>query len=256
MAAARLPFEPVPAAAPEVVGREAWLAACEQLLVREKAHTREGDAIAAARRRLPMTPVPADAAVVGPDGPVPFLEVFEGRCQLLAYFHMWHDGQPPEGQCEGCTFFTAHVQRPEYLHSRDVTLAVLCEGTYEESKPYADFVGNRLPWYSARGSVGLLAGRDFGFLASYLRQGDQVYETWWTTGRGTEAMAWSYHLLDRTVYGRQESWELSPDGWPRTADVLGGQFRVAGRPTIQWSVTDEPASPGSDEHHAACHCPA
>ena len=254
MTAARLPFEPVAAtAAPEVVERSAWLAACEELLVREKAHTREGDALAAARRRLPMTPVPDDARVVGRDGEVPFLDVFEGRRQLLVYFHMWHDGQPPEGQCEGCTFFTANVQRPEHLHSRDVTLAVLCEGEYEESARYADFVGNRLPWYSARGSDALLAGRGFGFLASYLREGDRAHETWWTTGRGTEAMAWSYALLDRTPYGRQESWEDSPAGWPQGADVHGGQFRVAGRPTIQWSVTDEPARSGSDAHCAGHH---
>ena len=252
--AVRLPLHPVPAtaAAPPVVDRASWQAACEELLVREKAHTREGDAIAAARRRLPMTPVPADARVVGPDGPVPFVEVFEGRRQLLAYFHMWHDGQPPEGQCEGCTSFTADVQRPEQLHSRDTTLAVLCQGTYEESRPYADFVGNRLPWYSARDGDGLLAGRGFGFLAAYLRLGDQVHETWWTTGRGVEAMAWSYQLMDRTAYGRQESWEDSPAGWPKGLDVHGGQFRVAGRPTIQWSVTDEPAATGSDGHCAAC----
>ncbi|WP_459642058.1 DUF899 family protein [Kineococcus sp. NUM-3379] len=254
MTAARLPFEPLTAtAAPDVVDREAWLEACETLLVREKAHTREGDALAAARRRLPMTPVPAGARVVGPAGPVPFLDVFEGRRQLLVYFHMWHDGQPPEGQCEGCTFFTANVQRPEYLHSRDVTLAVLCQGPYEESRAYADLVGNRLPWYSARDAEDLLAGRGFGFLAAYLRTGEEVHETWWTTGRGTEAMAWSYGLLDRTVYGRQESWEDSPDGWPQGADVHGGQFRVAGRPTIQWASTDAPAAGGSDQHRAACH---
>lgn len=90
---ARLPFTAVDSeAAPPVVDRAAWQAQLDQLLVREKAHTREGDAIAAARRRLPMTPVPADATVVGSDGEVPFLQAFEGRSQLIVYFHMWHDG--------------------------------------------------------------------------------------------------------------------------------------------------------------------
>jgi predicted dithiol-disulfide oxidoreductase (DUF899 family) len=87
-----------------------------------------------------------------------------------------------------------------------------------------------------------VAGRDFGFLACFLRDGDDVYETWWTTGRGTEAMAWSYDLLDRAVYGRQESWEDSPEGWPQPFGVEASQFRTAGRPTIQWSVTDEPVT--------------
>jgi predicted dithiol-disulfide oxidoreductase (DUF899 family) len=38
---------------PPVVDLATWQAARDELLVREKAHTHEGDAIAAARRRLP-----------------------------------------------------------------------------------------------------------------------------------------------------------------------------------------------------------
>jgi predicted dithiol-disulfide oxidoreductase (DUF899 family) len=197
-----------------------------------------------------MTPVPDGATVVGADGEIPFVQAFEGRRQLIGYFHMWHDGRSWDQQCEGCTFFTAQGQRPEYLHSRDVTLAIFCEGTYSESRPYADWVGNRLPWYSARDSRAVTAGRPFGYLAFFLREGDRVYETYWSTGRGTEAMAWSYALLDRTVYGRQEEWEDSPAGWPQEFGVRGENFRVAGRPTIQWSVTDEPVDPSGRPH---CH---
>ena len=70
---ARLPFTAIDSeATPPVVDRASWQLQVDQLLVREKAHTREGDAIAAARRRLPMTPVPADATVVGREGAVPF----------------------------------------------------------------------------------------------------------------------------------------------------------------------------------------
>lgn len=236
----RLPFQPLTTqAAPAIVDRASWQAACDDLLVREKAHTREGDAIAAARRRLPMTEIPADVAVEGAAGKVPFLDAFEGRRQLVGYFHMWHDGNSWDRQCEGCTFFTAQVQRPAYLHSRDATLAIFTEGDYAESRPYADFVENELPWYSARDADALVAGRPFGFLACYLRVDDRVFETYWSTDRGTEAMAWSYALLDRTVYGRQENWEDSPEGWPRDIGVRGEQFRVADRPTIQWTVTDE-----------------
>jgi predicted dithiol-disulfide oxidoreductase (DUF899 family) len=250
MPSLRLPFAPLDTrAAPEVVDRATWAAACEDLLVREKANLRESDRLAAERRRLPMTLVPSDVEVVGPEGPVPLVEAFEGRRQLVGYFHMWHDGRTWDQQCEGCTFFTAQVQRPEYLHSRDVTLAIFCQGTYAESRPYADFVENRLPWWSAREAEGLLAGREFGFLACFLRDGDDVYETWWTTGRGTEAMAWSYGLLDRTVYGRQERWEDSPAGWPQPFGVEASQFRTAGRPTIQWSVTDEAVTDSVPHFH-------
>ena len=134
---------------PPVADRAQWQAELDGLLVREKAHTREGDAIAAARRRLPMVEIPAGATVVGAAGEIPFLDVFEGRRMLVAYFHMWHDGQDWPGQCEGCTFCASQIQRPEYLHSRDITLAVFCEGSYAESSPYADFLGYVTPWYSA-----------------------------------------------------------------------------------------------------------
>ena len=217
---------------PPVVDRPTWLRARDELLAREKAHTREGDAIAAARRRLPMTLVPA-VTVRGPGGDTPLVDVFEGRRMLVAYFHMWRDGAPFEDQCEGCTFSTCHVQTLDYLHARDVTYAVFGQGPYAESAAFAEFMGYPFPWYSAHETDPALAGgRDFGFIACYLRDGDRVFETYWTTGRGVEALMTSYHALDLTVYGRQERWESSPDGWPR---VSGHPWRRGGRPTAQWS---------------------
>ncbi|HEX8037313.1 MAG TPA: DUF899 family protein [Ktedonobacterales bacterium] len=226
------------AALPAVVDRATWQAELDALRVREKAHTREGDAIAAARRRLPMVAVDPTIQLVGPHGPVTLLEVFEGRRQLIVYFHMWHTGQPAEAQCEGCTFSTTHITELSYLHSRDVTYATFCEGPYEESSRYRDFMGWTVPWYSVPQDAvdQLIADRHFGILVSYLRDGDQVFETYWTTGRGNEVMAPSYGLLDRTVYGRQEFWEDSPAGWPQRWDwTTGEQFRTNGRPTAQWS---------------------
>src|ERR1700761_6810148 len=88
---------------PPVVDLATWQAARNELLVREKAHTCEGDAIAAARRRLPMGGVGPAGEVTGPDGPVPFLDLFQGRNELVVYKHMWWDGAPHQGQCEGCT---------------------------------------------------------------------------------------------------------------------------------------------------------
>ena len=141
---------------PEIVDRAAWQAELDQLLVREKAHTREGDAIAAARRSLPMVEVDAADAARRRGGQVPLVDVFEGRRQLLVYFHMWHDGKPAAEQCEGCTFFTGHARELSYLHSRDVTYATFCQGPYEESARYRDFMGWEMPWYSARDSADAL----------------------------------------------------------------------------------------------------
>ena len=81
-------------ALPAVVDHASWQAQLDDLRVREKAHTREGDAIAAARRRLPMIEVDASAPVVCARGIVPFIEAFEGRSQLFASYHMWHTGRP------------------------------------------------------------------------------------------------------------------------------------------------------------------
>jgi predicted dithiol-disulfide oxidoreductase (DUF899 family) len=222
---------------PRVADRQTWQAEIEELRVKEKAHTRAGDALAAQRRRLPMVEVDPTTKLTGADGPVSLIDVFDGRSQLLAYFQMWHTGKVAAQQCEGCTFSTSHITELSYLHSRDVSYATFCEGPYEESSRYRDFMGWTVPWYSVpQESVdALIAGRHFGMLVSYLRDGDRVFETYWTTGRGNEVMAPSYGLLDLTPYGRQEFWEDSPERWPQRWDSSGGQFRRDGRPTAQWS---------------------
>ena len=118
--------------------------------VREKAHTREGDAIAAARRRLPMVEVDGATPLIGERGAVTLLDAFEGRRMLIAYYFMWHAGHPAPEQCEGCTFYTSQVRELSFIHSRDVTYATFCQGPYEESARYRDFMGWEMPWYSAQ----------------------------------------------------------------------------------------------------------
>ena len=224
-------------ATPKVVDRNTFQAELDALRVREKAHTREGDAIAAARRRLPMVEVNATTPLIGERGPVTLLDAFEGRRMLIAYYFMWHPGHSAPEQCEGCTWLTSQVRERSYVLSRDVTFAVFCKGPYEESFRYREFMGWDVPWYSALQSVEtLLVGRppSLMYIVCYLRQGSRVFETYWTTRRGVEAMDNNYRLLDLTVYGRQEKWEDSPPGWPQPLE--GKQVtRTDGRPTAQWS---------------------
>ena len=220
---------------PAVTDRATWQAQLDELVVREKAHTREGDAIAVARRRLPMVEVDPSTPVTGEHGQVPLAQVFEGRRQLIAYYHMWHTGKPAQDQCPGCTFCNGQVSDLAYLHSRDVTFATFSEGPQQESARYREFMGYPMPWYSAEpSSDALLAGRWFGMIVCYLRDGDRVFETYWATGRATEAMGSVYGLLDMTVYGRQETFEDSPPGWPQFWQNTGEQWRINGRPTPQW----------------------
>jgi predicted dithiol-disulfide oxidoreductase (DUF899 family) len=223
---------------PATVDRAAFQAELDGLRVREKAHTREGDAIAAARRRLPMVEVDAGTEVVGPHGPVTLLDAFEGRRQLIAYYFMWHAGHSAAEQCEGCTWCATQVAELSYLHSRDITYAVFCQGPFEEGFRYREFMGWEMPWYSAVDSLDtLLVGRTIGsmHIVCYLREGDRVFETYWTTLRGVEAMDYSLALMDLTVYGRQEPWEDSPAGWPQQWQVDGTNHRINGRPIPQWS---------------------
>jgi predicted dithiol-disulfide oxidoreductase (DUF899 family) len=223
-------------ATPVVVDRATWQVELERVRIREKARTREGDAIAAARRRLPMVEVDAAATLIGPEGPLTLLDTFEGRRQLIAYYHMWYAGQRAPEQCEGCTFFNGQVRELTYLHSRDVTYATFCQGPYNESARYREFMGWDVPWYSVQDSAEeLLAGRLVNkfFLIFYLRDGERVFETYWTNGRGVEVMAPTHGLLDMAVYGRQETWEDSPAGWPQSGIMR--TLRSDGRPTAQWS---------------------
>jgi predicted dithiol-disulfide oxidoreductase (DUF899 family) len=245
------------------VDRGTFEAELGKLRAREKAHTREGDAIAAARRRLPMVEVDASLELIGPDGSLTLLEAFEGHRLLIAYYFMWNPGRPAAEQCEGCTWVTSQVAELSYLHSRDITYAVFCQGrnvasgqaepqvSYDESVRYRDFMGWDMPWYSAQPSLdALLVGREIGLfhLVCYLRDGDRVFETYWTKRRGVEAMDYSYALMDLTVYGRQEQWEDSPPGWPQQRSNVrtdGGSpawppvpVWPGGRPIAQWPRLD------------------
>jgi predicted dithiol-disulfide oxidoreductase (DUF899 family) len=206
-----------PVAAPPIVDRDTWEAALAELRAREKAATRELDAVAAARRRLPMVELP-DYTLDGPDGPVRLIDVFEGRPQLIVYHHMWTDGA--EWQCGGCTGFTSQFTRLEFLDNYDARFVIVTQGPIEEALAYKARVGNRMTWYStAHSAFGADMGAppDGGFQVNvFLRVGDTVYRTYNTQGRGTEQLSYTFALIDLLPYGRQEEWQDSPVGWPQS----------------------------------------
>ena len=242
-------------ATPTIVDHQTWLQQRDELLDREKAHTREGDALAAARRRLPMVEVDGTAEVVGPDGPVPFLDLFQGRDELVVYHSMWYDGAPHQGQCEGCTYAAWHAT-DVYLNARGVSFAILTVGRWAEVEPFVEFMGYTVPWYSVRGVDGP-AGGEMGHITSYVRDGDRVFLAYSTTGRGTEPMSGSFALLDMTHRGRGEAWQGVPDGnhacWYWRSDANGNAtWDGTSRPAPQWTrpgVTAEETL-GRDGH---CH---
>lgn len=216
---------------PPEVDQQTWRAALEDLRRREKAATRELDAIAAQRRRLPMVRMP-DYTLIGAEGPVRLADVFKGRSQLITYNHMWTDGQ--EWQCGGCTGFTSQFTRLEFLDNYDARFVIVTNGPIEEALAYKDKVGNKMEWYSSSESsfgadVDAPPGGGFG-VNVFLRDGDAVFRTWHTNGRGTEQLSHTFALIDLLPWGRQEEWQDSPtdgrsgppirDGWThRTSRV-------------------------------------
>jgi predicted dithiol-disulfide oxidoreductase (DUF899 family) len=204
------------AALPPIVDQETWEAALADLRVREKAATRELDAIAAQRRRLPMVELP-DYVLEGADGPVRLVDIFEGRRQLIVYNHMWFAGE--EWQCGGCTGFTSQFTRLEFLDNWDARFVIVTQGPIDEALAYKAKVGNKMTWYSTASSpfgddMGAPLGGGFQ-VNVFLRDGDTVYRTWNTQGRGTEQLSHSFALIDLLPYGRQEDWQDSPEGWPQ-----------------------------------------
>ncbi len=197
-------------------------------------------AIAAARRRLPMIEVDAATPLIGANGPVTLLDAFEGRSQLYASYHIAAPWPPPPPTSARAAFNTGHVLRLSYLHSRDVTFAKWCSarGPFGEIDRYREFMGWEMPWYAVpEGSLDRIAPggplRHEGVLPA--RGRPRLRDLLDHRARCDDGQP--YQMLDMTVYGRQESWEESPEGWPRRFDTSrgGNAFRLDGRPISQWS---------------------
>ena len=201
---------------PQVVSPAEWQAARERLLAKEKEATRARDALAAERRRLPMVAVDADYVFEGPDGKATLTELFDGRRQLIVYHFMLEPGANP---CEGCSMFVDNIGHLAHLHARDTSLVLVSRAPLAEIEPFKKRMGWTVPWFSSFGSdfnadCGITTG--FG-LGVFLRDGDRVFRTYFTSGRGVEALGSIWTFLDLTPLGRQEDWEESPDGRPKGA---------------------------------------
>ena len=203
-------------ALPPVADTDTWQRQLDRLRAREKAATRELDAIAAERRRLPMVEMP-DYTLEGEAGPVRLADIFEGKTQLIVYNHMWFPGE--EWQCPGCTGFTSQFWKLEFLDEYDARFVIVTQGPIEEALAYKRRVGNAMDWYSTAGSsfgsdMGAPPGAGFA-VNVFLRDGETVYRTWHTDGRGTEQLSHTFPLIDLLPYGRQEEWQDVPEGWPQ-----------------------------------------
>lgn len=214
---------------PEIVSPQEWQAARDELLLEEKAMTRALDALAAKRRRLPMVQLDSGYVFEAEDGSkVPFADLFEGRGQLIVYHFMMGPKTDPDEACVGCTTFADNIGNLAHLRARDTAFALVSRSPQTAIRALKARMGWTQPWYSSLGSdfnfdLGGLSserGEMFG-LSAFLRDGENVYRTYFTTARGVDRLRLDFNLLDLTALGRQEVWEDTPAGRPQT-------------PTMQW----------------------
>jgi predicted dithiol-disulfide oxidoreductase (DUF899 family) len=211
---------------PPVVSTAEWQAAREGLLVKEKETTRALSALAAERRRLPRVEIDKEYVFEGPDGEASLLDLFDGRRQLILYHFMYGQGADgwPEAGCDGCSMVVDNMCHPAHLHARDVSLVLVSRAPLERIEAYRQRMGWTLPWYSSAKSdfnddfgVTTEQGDEIFGLSVFIRDGDRVYRTYFTDGRGVEALGSSWTFLDLTPLGRQETWEDSPPGYPQSS---------------------------------------
>jgi predicted dithiol-disulfide oxidoreductase (DUF899 family) len=200
---------------PPIVTEQEWQRSHQELLDQEKQATRARDALAAERRRQPMLELCSDHAFQGPDGVVTLPALFEGRSQLILYHFMFpRQGEP----CGGCSMFTDQVCPLPHLHARDTSFALVSPASQAEIQPFKRRMGWEIPWYTPIGDeFQRVCGTSNGSFALdvFLRDGERVFLTYATSGRGVEALGSVWTFLDLTPFGRQEDWEDTPVGRPQ-----------------------------------------
>lgn len=244
---------------PEVVTRSAWLAARLELLEREKQLTRERDAINAQRRQLPMVLVSKQYSFDGPNGPVTLLDLFEGRRQLIIHHFMFApEWDSPCSSCSSAgdgignirqlharnTSLVAVSRAPieklsafrerfgwqfpwvsslgtDFNYDFHATLDDTIAPVLLHFKTHAELEVSGTPWSGGQPKPWSsdLNGTEMPGISVFLRDGEDVYFTYNTFGRGIEQFHNGYPYLDLTPLGRQESWE-QPKG---RSEALGLQ---------------------------------
>jgi predicted dithiol-disulfide oxidoreductase (DUF899 family) len=205
---------------PSVVSREDWEAARQQMLVKEKSHTRARDALAAERRRMPWLAVEKDYVFEGPNGKLSLADLFQGRRQLIVYraFHEPGVFGWPDHACRGCSMVADQVAHPAHLNARDTTLIFASRAPQEDIARLKRRMGwEHIPWVTITDEF----DKDFGVdewhgTNAFIRDGEKIYRTYFIDNRGDEQMGGTWNYLDITALGRQEEWEDSPEGYPQT----------------------------------------
>jgi predicted dithiol-disulfide oxidoreductase (DUF899 family) len=203
---------------PPIVSADEWHAARAEMLVKEKEVMRARDALAAERRRMPWLAVEQEYSFDTPNGPANLVDLFEGRTQLIVYraflepgVHGW-----PDHACVGCSMVADQVAHVAHLNARDTTLAFASRAPQADIHRVKARMGWDMPWYTMKDGFDVDFGVDeWHGTNAFIRDGDQVFRTYFINNRGDEALGSTWSYLDMTALGRQEEWEESPEGYPQ-----------------------------------------
>jgi predicted dithiol-disulfide oxidoreductase (DUF899 family) len=205
--------------APEIVSPEEWELSLRLLRTKEKDVMRARDAVAAERRRMPWQAVEEEYRFDGPNGTVRLIDLFEGRPQLLLYRAFYEPGVAgwPDRGCVGCSFMADHVPHLAHLNARNTTLAYASRAPQPDiQRLKAEMGWEHIPWYTITDAFDADMGvAEWHGTNAFIRDGDRVFRTYFTHGRGDEVAANTWSYLDLTALGRQEEWEDSPAGYPQ-----------------------------------------
>jgi predicted dithiol-disulfide oxidoreductase (DUF899 family) len=145
--------------------------------------------------------------------------LFDGRRQLIVYRAFFEPGVFgwPDHACRGCSLGADQVSHLAHLNARDTTLAYASRAPQPDIERLKTRMGWKMPWYTITDSF----DTDFGVnewhgTNAFVRNGDNVFRTYFINNRGDEAMGTIWSYLDMTALGRQEQWEDSPEGYPQT----------------------------------------
>ena len=204
---------------PKIVSREDWLTARQAHLAHEKELTKAGDRLHAERRRLPMVKLDKTYTFDGPTGHVTLAELFADKRQLIVY-HFMFDPAWDKG-CPGCTGFIDALGDLSLLDKKDTAFVAISRAPLAKLQAYRKERDWDIEWYSSNASdfnddleVTTEKGERHA-LSVFFKLGDEVFHTYQAFARGCENVTNAYALLDITPYGRQQSFEDSPPGWPQ-----------------------------------------
>lgn len=210
----------LPESRPSIVSPDEWQRAWSEMLVKEKELTRARDALASERRRMPWSAVEKEYLFDGPQGKVTLVDLFEGRRQLIVYRAFFEPGVFgwPEHACRGCSLGADQVGHLAHLNARDTTLVYASRAPQRDVAALKERMGWEMPWYTITDSFDADFGVDEWHGHNvFIRDGREIFRTYFTNNRGDEAMGTVWSYLDLTPLGRQELWEDSPAGYPQTA---------------------------------------